>query len=103
MYVIERNKSFWLCQTAREVFELENIKLRLQRELKDFAVFEQILDNFEILNVGVIKVYKCSNTNSKCAECTKFTGCEIRLKVLETAKSYAEWVKLVENNGGYTF
>lgn len=104
MYVIERGTAAaWLCTTAIEVFELDAVKLRLQGELKNFTVFEQRLDNWEHISAGVIKIYKCSDVITKCNECTKYTGCEIRLKVIETIKAHSEWVKLVENNGGYTF
>lgn len=102
MYVIERGTAAaWLCTTSIEVFELDAIQLRLQN--KDFDVFKQRLDNWEHIDAGVIKIYKCSNTSTKCEDCEKCTGCNIRLNALETIKSSNEWVKLVESNGGYTF
>jgi hypothetical protein len=103
MYVIERGKSaVWLCESSIEVFQARAVSLRIQGDIKDFNVFQQRLDNFECLNVGVIKVYKCSDATN-CKDCAKYKGCEILQAVQETAKAHSEWVKWVESNGGYTF
>lgn len=103
MFAIERGKSaVWLCKSAIEAFQVDAIQLRLQGDIKDFKVFEQRLNNGEIIDAGVIKVYKCSEV-SKCNDCTKYKCCEILKAVQETAQAHSEWVKLVESNGGYTF
>ena len=103
MYVIQRNESFWLCKTSIEAFENKAVSLRLQGDMKDFNKFQKIIETGEIINAGVIKIYKCADTNSRCEDCPKCIRCEIRLKVLETAKAHAEWVKIVESNDGYVF
>jgi hypothetical protein len=103
MYVIERGGSFWLCRTSFEVFENQAVSLRLQGDMKDFDKFQQIIETGEIVDAGVIKVYKCADTATNCKDCPRCIGCEIRLKAQETAKAHAEWVKIVESNGGYTF
>lgn len=102
MFVIERNSSFWLCESSIEVFQARAVSLRIQGDIKDFKVFQQRLDNFECLNVGVIKVYKCSDAN-KCSNCTKYKGCEILKAVVETAQAHSDFAKFVEANNGYTF
>lgn len=102
MYVIERGKSaVWLCESSIEVFELDAIQLRIQSELKNFNEFRLRLDNWECLNIGVIKVYKCSDAN-KCNLCSKYKGCEILQAVQETAQAHSDFAKWVESNGGYT-
>lgn len=102
MYTIERNKSAWLCESAIEAFQVDAVSLRLQAELKDFEVFQQRLTNGEIINAGVIKVYKCADA-TKCAECSKYKCCEILKAVQETIQASSDFRKLVEDNGGYTF
>lgn len=102
MFVIERNGSAWLCSTAIKAFEVDAVQLRIQGDIKNFAVFQQRLDNFEILDIGVIKVYKCSEV-SKCSECIKYKCCKILQAVQETAQAHNEWVKWVEDSGGYVF
>lgn len=101
MYVIERKQSMWLGASAVEIYEVQAVQIRLQGDIKDFKVFEQRLDNFECLNVGVIKVYKCSDAN-KCSECSKYKCCEILKAVHETAQAHSDFAKWVEANGGYT-
>ena len=101
MYVIERGTSAWLCTTAIEAFEVQAVQIRLQGELKDFDKFRLRLTKGDIINAGVIKVYKCDATT--CEDCEKSTKCEIRLKAIETIESHKAWVKAVESNGGYTF
>jgi hypothetical protein len=102
MYVIERNKSAWLCTTAIEAFQVDAIQLRLQAELKDFEVFQQRLDNFEKVKAGVISMTKCSNAN-KCEDCSKYKGCKILQAVQETAQAHSDFAKFVQANNGYTF
>jgi len=102
MYVIERGTSAWLCGTVIEAFEVQAVQIRLQGELKNFAVFEQRLAKGECVKAGVIQVYKC-NDSSNCEDCTRYTACEVLQKVQETAKAHTEFTKLVEDNGGYTF
>lgn len=103
MYVIERGKSaVWLCESAIEAFEVDAVQLRLQGEVKKCDEFRLRLDNWEKVAAGVIKVYKCSDAN-KCSDCSKYKGCEILKAVQETAQAHSEWVKWVEDNGGYTF
>lgn len=101
MYVIERNQSMWLCESAIEAFEVDAVQIRLQGEVKQFDEFEQRLIKGEIINAGVIKVYKCSDAN-KCSDCTKYKGCEILQAVVETAQAHSDFAKWVEANGGYT-
>ena len=102
MYVIERGKSAWICESAIEAFELDAVSLRLQGELKNFKEFQLRLTKGECVKAGVIQVYKCSDAN-KCSDCIKYKGCEILKAVQETAQAHSEWVKWVEDNGGYTF
>jgi len=102
MITIRRSNSFWLCTTAKEAFELKNVQLRLQGEMKDFDKFKQRLEKWEQLDVGVILVYKCSEA-VKCSECPKFVGCEILINVKETAQAHQDFAKWVEANGGYMF
>lgn len=102
MFAIERGKSAWLCESAIEAFQVDAVSLRLQAELKDFKVFQQRLTKGECLNIGVIKVYKCSDAN-KCSECSKYKCCEILQAVVETAQAHSDFAKWVEDNDGYTF
>ncbi|MDR3597092.1 hypothetical protein [Clostridium sp.] len=101
MFVIQRNSSFWLCTTTQSAF-VDAVQLRLQGKDKDFKVFEQRLNNGEIIDARVIKVYKCADATT-CKDCTKYTGCEIRLKAIDTINAHNKWVKLIEANDGYTF
>lgn len=100
MFVIKRGGSVWLCRTAMEAFELENIQLRLQGDVKNFEVFKQRLDKYECVEAGVISIYKCSNAD-KCSECDKCKDCEWRKIALETAQASAKWAEWVDKNGGY--
>ena len=77
MYVIERGGLAWLCTTVIEAFEVQAVKLRLRGEVKDFELFEQRLNNYERINAGVIKIYKCSIVG-KCEDCDKCKECEWR-------------------------
>jgi hypothetical protein len=101
MFVIERNSSCWLCESALDVFQVDAVQLRLQGEVKKYDEFRLRLDKGECLNVGVIKVYKCSAAN-KCSECYKHKCCEILQAVLETAQAHSDFFKWVKENGGYT-
>lgn len=102
MYVIERNSSLWLCESAIEAFQVDAVQLRLQGKVKQFDEFQLRLTNGEIINAGVIKIYRCADATT-CKDCNKYARCEIRLKAIETIKSHNEWVKFVEINNGYTF
>ena len=103
MYVIRRGSSLWLCTSSREAFEVHAVQLRLHPEVKDFAVFEQRLDNWETIDAGVISVYKCSNAG-KCEDCPKYlTDCEILKTAQATIKAHKEWVEWVHSNGGTVF
>lgn len=102
MYVIQRKQSMWLCASAVETYEVQAVQIRLQGDIKDFTVFEQRLTNGEIIDAGVIKIYKCSEV-SKCSECSKYKGCEILQAVQETAQASSDFRKWVEDNNGYIF
>lgn len=100
MYVIERGKSAWLCTSAIEAFEVHAVQIRLQGDMKQFAKFQQSLDNFERVDARVISVYKCSEAG-KCEDCKRCIGCEILQKVQETAQAHVDFAKWVDANGGY--
>lgn len=102
MYVIERGKAAWLCVTARSAYDVDAVQIRLQGDMNDFEKFQKSLDNFERIEASVISIYKCSEA-SKCEDCMKCVDCEILQKVQETAQAHADFAKLVEANGGYTF
>jgi hypothetical protein len=101
MYVFERNQAMWLCASAIETFEVQAVQIRLQGEYKDFKVFEQRLDNWEHIDTGVIQIYKCSDTTTKCKDCHKCKDCEIRQRVRDTAQASAEFARWVDENDGY--
>jgi hypothetical protein len=102
--VIERKQSMWLCATTLEAFEVHAVSLRLQGEAKNFEVFQRRLDNYETIEAGVISVFKCSDTTTKCEDCPKYiTSCEVLKTAQATIKAHKEWAEWVESNGGTVF
>ena len=104
MYVLERNNSAWLFRTAAKIHNNQNVQLRLQGAMRDYDTFEQSLESYTRISVGILTVYKCSDEVARCENCPKYnTGCEILKTVQATIQAQKEWVEWVESNGGTVF